>query len=176
MPSKITTPIIVRLDNDTIARLDRLAAQQSRSRSAVARTALEAGLEMLQRPAPQEPKTGRRGAKDKARAKGATAEAPPAAELDLVTFAAQVIEAAQRTETGRFGKDLVFINHVWRQFEREHKPEGMDLEAFKRHLAEANQGRFLSLAPAGGARKRERKDVEESEARRGADTFHLVRL
>lgn len=197
MPSKSSTPVALRFPNDLIAQLDALASSRSCSRPEAIRLAVNAGLAALrQSPAEElsaEPK--KRGRKPRAElatlaaasakaqskrravgAKGASAEATPAAEFDLVTFAAQVIEAAQRTETGRFGDDRVFISHVWRQFEQEHKPAGMDLEAFKRRLVEANQGRFLSLAQAAGARKREGKDVEESETSHGADTFHLVRL
>jgi hypothetical protein len=180
MPSKSSTPIALRFPNALIAELDALASSRSCSRPEAIRIAVDVGLAALRQNAAQGPSVEPRKRGRKVRsvepANPATAEAAPAAELELVTFAAQVIEAAQRTETGRFGKDLVFINHVWRKFEREHKTEGMDLEDFKRHLAEASQERFLSLAPAGGARKRERKDVEESETRHLSETFHLVRL
>lgn len=204
MPSKITTPIIVRLENDLIAQLDALATEQGGSRSAIARAALTAGLETLQRPMQRAPeatrKAGGRGTRVKPqdgpeagqaelaaakstsrgkkpeRAKPAAAEALQEAEADLVTFAAQVLEAGQRTKTGRFGDDRVFISHVWRQFKREHKPKGMDLEAFKKQLVEANRERMLSLTCADMAPQLDQKDVKESEVRYRSATFHFLSL
>lgn len=219
MPSKITTPIIIRLENDIIAQLDTLAAQQSISRSAITRSALAAGLEALQRPVQQEPrvvrKIGRRSAKAKPqdqqqtdtlslasieevlpstapaslvapavtskakrkapRAKRAAAGDPLTPEFDLAAFAVQVLEAAKRTKTaGRFGNDRVFINHVWRQFKREQHPKGMDLEAFKQRLVEANRRRYLSLACADMAPIHDQADVKESEIHYRSATFHFV--
>jgi len=220
MPSTKTTTLLVRVENDIIAQLDTLAAQQSISRSAITRSALAAGLEALQalqRPVQQEPrvarKIGRRSARAKAkdqqtaapsvapaslapaapldppsfaaaerttpkskapRAKRAAAGNPPTPEFDLVAFAAQVLEAAQRTKTGRFGNDRVFISHVWRQYKREQRPKGMGLEAFKQRLVEANRGRYLSLACADMAPIHDQADVQESEIHYRSATFHFV--
>jgi hypothetical protein len=91
-----------------------------------------------------------------------------------VTFAARVIEAAQRTKTGRFGDDRVFINHVWRQYKREYRSKGMDLQAFKQRLVEANRERYLSIVCADMAPVLDQKDVKESEIRYRSATFHFL--
>ena len=190
MPSKSSTAVALRFPNNVILQLDALAASRSCSRPEAIRLAVDAGLGALVQSESQEPKTAlaakpqsletagaSKSAKGKkGRTKLAAAGVLPEAEADLVTFTAQVLEAAQRTKTGRFGADRVFISHVWRQFERDHKPEGMDLEAFKKHLVEANRERLLSLACADMPAEHKQKDVKESEARHLSATFHFLCL
>jgi hypothetical protein len=91
-----------------------------------------------------------------------------------VSFAAQVLEAAGRTKTGRFGDDRVFISHLWRQYKREQRPKGLDLAAFKQLLVEANRERYLSLACDDLAPVHDQKDIKESEIRHLSATFHFV--
>ena len=172
MPSKVTTPVIIRLENELILALDALAKEQGSSRSSAARAALAAGLEALKKPQQQKSARGRK----KAPAKGSEPESAPGAPFDLVLFAAQVMEAAKRAETGKFGEDRIFINHAWRQFEQDAEPEGMDLRLFKQRLAEANNQRYLSLVCADMAPMLEQKDVKESETRWLSATFHLLCL
>ena len=171
MPSKVTTPVIIRLENELILALDALAKGQGSSRSSAARAALAAGLEAIKKPQEQKPTRGRK----KAPAKAAAVESQPA-PFDLVLFAAQVIEAGKRCETGKFGEDRIFINHAWRQYEQDAEPEGMDLKSFKQRLAEANNKRYLSLVCADMAPMLEQKDVKESETRWLSATFHLLCL
>jgi hypothetical protein len=94
----------------------------------------------------------------------------------LVSFAAQVLEAGQRTKTGRFGKDRIFISHVWRTFEREQQPKNMDLDSFKQRLLEANRERCLDLVCADMAPMLDQADVKESEINYLSATFHFLCL
>jgi hypothetical protein len=195
VPSKITTPVIIRLENEIIAELDSLAEAQSLSRSAVARSALAAGLETLRKPAKREPERARRGAKAAPKKAAAppvrnapasaakqapAAKKPPATKVssgpspELIDFAARVIQAGQRSKKGRFGEDRILINHLWRQFKRDYKPAGMDLEGFKQQLLEANRERCLSLVCADMAPLLDQKDVRESEIRYLSATFHFL--
>ncbi len=61
-----------------------------------------------------------------------------------------------------------------RQYKREQKPKGMDLEAFKQRLVEANRERYLSLVCADMAPTLDQKDVKESEIRYLSATFHFL--
>ena len=190
MPSKSSTAVALRFPNDVILQLDALAASRSCSRPEAIRFAVEAGLGVLGQSTSQERKKPRaakpqssesaeapRSTKGKkGRAKPGAVTASSETEADLVTFAVEVLAAAQHTKTGRFGDDRVFISHVWRQFKREHKPEGMDLEAFKKQLVEANRERLLSLVCADLAPTLNQKDVKESETRYLTATFHFLCL
>jgi predicted DNA-binding protein len=199
--SSTTSVLPLRVPNELLERLDTLVTRMHTTRTDVGRDALQRGLEQLEAalarraaPAgrrkrsaaaetPSAAKPARRatskrqekGSKRQAPSpKSATAETPPEPAFDLVTFAARVIEAAQRTKTGRFGDDRVFINHVWRQYKREYRSKGMDLQAFKQRLVEANRERYLSIVCADMAPVLDQKDVKESEIRYRSATFHFL--
>ena len=201
--SSTTSILPLRVPNELLERLDILVTRLRTTRTDVGRDALQRGLDQLEaaqenRTAPagrlkrrvpveelspskpagrstgKKQAKGTRGKTQAASTKSAAAEAPPEAELDLAPFAAQVLEAAQRTKNGRFGDNRVFINHVWRQYKREQRPKGMDLEAFKQRLVEANRARYLSLACADMAPIHDQKDVQESEIRHLSATFHFL--
>jgi predicted transcriptional regulator len=203
MPSKSSTPIALRFPNEVLSELDALAELRNCSRPDAIRLAVDAGLFALRQNAAQEQVSAGRprrragktessehtasfepgerplGRRSMGKRKAApTASTPsqdqPETKPDLLTFAAQAIEAGQRCKSGRFGEDRVLINHVWRQYKREHKPKGMDLEAFKRKLLEANRERYLSLVCADMAPLLDQKDVQESEIRHLSATFHFL--
>lgn len=174
MPSKITTPVIVRLENELILELDALAKEQGISRSSAARAALGAGLGALKAPHEQQPKS--KGRK-KAPAKAPELEDPsPAASFDLVLFAAQALETAQRAGSRKIKGNRIFIHHLWQEFERELGPQGMDLELFKQRLLEAHAERYLSLGQAEAKERLSKKDVRESETHGLSQTFHFLSL
>jgi hypothetical protein len=102
---------------------------------------------------------------------------PPARPvLDLTSFAEMALEAARRSDTGRFGEDRVLISHAWRQFQRDHPHGGLDEAGFKQRLLEANRERFLSLVCADMAPLLDQTDVAASEIRYLSATFHFVCL
>jgi len=97
----------------------------------------------------------------------------PASEPDLQSFAAQVRAAAEAATSGRFGTDRVFISHLFRQLQ----PQlGMDEQAFKEKLVEANRARLLSLSRADLVEVMDPRDVASSEVRYLGATFHFVSL
>ena len=96
---------------------------------------------------------------------------PPAATLDLAAFAARVLAAAKSCPTGRFGRNKVFIAHVWR-----HLAAGaaLSLGDFKARLVEANQRRLLNLGPADLNPVFDAAELRESETLQYPSTFHFV--
>ena len=189
-PSSTTTPVACRLPNPVYAALAALAEERGIKPGAVAAALISEGIAQQQRQSEEAkgPKKGRKAAVTagegaKAEAKGpkkgrkaAVAATEPAQTFDLVLFAAQVLEAGKRSETGKFDEDRIFINHVWRQYEQDAEPENMDLRTFKQRLAEANNQRYLSLVCADMAPMLDQKDVKESETRWLSATFHLLCL
>jgi hypothetical protein len=176
MPSKSTTILPVRVEHELIARLEALAERTpGATKTALARDALRLGLELLEadpggQPLPE-------ASSSAATVAISAALVPPsqgAAEVGLEMFAAQVLEAARSSKTGRFGDDRVFVSHVWRQFKKDHKKSGLDLETFKARLVDANRERHLSLVCADMAPFLPQKDVQESEIRYLSATFHLL--
>lgn len=103
------------------------------------------------------------------------AASPPAsAQMDLAAFAERARAAARHCSSGRFGANKVFIAHVWRQMRDE--LGGMDLEAFKRRLTEANNARLLRLSRADLVEAMEPRDVEESQTEYLNAWFHFIRI
>lgn len=96
--------------------------------------------------------------------------------LDLPKFARQVTEAARSTATGRYGDNKVFIIHVWRALQDHPDLRGMDLSAFKQHLAEANNARLLDLSRADLVQAMNPEDVQLSEVSYLNATFHFIRV
>ncbi len=157
MPAKNSTPLGIRVPNEVLARLDALSSQLADypSRNALAQAALMRGLSTIE-------------------AEIAERTAERVEDLDLGTFSEQVLAAAKRSKTGRFGDDRIFISHVWRQFQKKNPKAGLTEASFKTLLVEANRARLLSLVCAGMAPFLDQTDVRESEIRYLSATFHLL--
>ncbi|MCP3064262.1 hypothetical protein LXT21_36360 [Myxococcus sp. K38C18041901] len=97
------------------------------------------------------------------------APAPPPTAL-VESFAAHVLSVARALPTGRYGRDKVFISHVWRALQ----PEWSNREAFDAALLEANRSQHLSLTRADLVSAMDPKDVAESEVHSYGARFHFV--
>jgi Arc/MetJ-type ribon-helix-helix transcriptional regulator len=164
MPSTKTTPVLMRLEHELIDRMDALVSEQGfSSRSALAREALRVGLDLLES-----------GSKGLTPASGRKPKKGQAAEI-LRSFADQALEAARRVPgRQRFGDDRVFIAHAWKRFQKSPAAAGMDLEAFKAQLLEANRERLLSLVCADMAAKLDQATVRESAIGDLVTGFHFI--
>lgn len=100
----------------------------------------------------------------------------PIASLPLDEFALRVVAAARTSPTGRFGANKVFIAHVWRALRDDPDFRGMDLDAFKRRLTEANQARHLDLSRADLVEAMDPDDVGASEASHFGAQYHFIRF
>jgi hypothetical protein len=96
--------------------------------------------------------------------------------LDLEIFAAQVMQSANRCQTGRFGDNEIFISHVWRQMESDGKQLGLDLERFKHYLALANNKGLVRLSRADLAYALDQGAVSASETSYLNSIFHFINL
>jgi hypothetical protein len=96
--------------------------------------------------------------------------------LDPAALAERVKAAARACPTGRFGDHKVFIAHVWDRLRDEPDLAGMDLDGFKRALAEANNLRLLDLARADLVQAMDPEDVRRSEIQYLNATFHFIRI
>lgn len=101
---------------------------------------------------------------------------PPIPKLDLESFAAQVMQSANRCQTGRFGDNKIFISHVWRQMELDGTQFGLDLNQFKLYLTLANNKGLISMTHADLTYAMDRRDVSASETPYLNATFHFIRL
>jgi len=90
----------------------------------------------------------------------------------LKVFAERVLRAARGATTGRFGESKVFISHVWNTLQE----PGLNEQAFKHRLLEANRLRFLTLSRADLVEAMDPKDVSASEIRDLGSTFHFITL
>jgi hypothetical protein len=106
----------------------------------------------------------------------AASVAPAPAPLDLADFARSVQSAARACPTGRYGDNKVFIAHVWKVLEGEPEFRSMDLDGFKRRLAEANNARLLDLSRADLVQAMDPEDVGRSEVAYLNATFHFIRI
>jgi hypothetical protein len=104
---------------------------------------------------------------------GAVPQEPP---LDLPAFARRVQAAARACPTGRYGENRVFIAHVWRMLQSDPEFAGMDLDQFKRSLAEANNARLLDLGRADLVQVLDPDDVRSSEVCYLNTAFHFIRI
>jgi len=98
--------------------------------------------------------------------------APASHEETLRTFAEHVVRAARSATAGRFGDDRVFISSVWRAMQG----QGLDEQAFKRRLLEANQRRLLSLSRADMVELMDPRELAASEIQHLGATFHFIAL
>jgi hypothetical protein len=101
---------------------------------------------------------------------------PSEASLPLDDFARRVVAAARTIPTGRFGENKMFIAHAWRALRDDPEFRGMDLDAFKRRLAEANQARYLDLSRADLVEAMDPEDVRLSEVNYLGASFHFIRI
>lgn len=102
--------------------------------------------------------------------------APRRGPTDLATFAAAVRAAARDSETGWFGDHKVFVSHVWERARSRPELHGMDLDAFKRNLVEANARGLVSLSKADLVHLMNPRDVDRSETHGRNAVFHFVRV
>jgi len=93
-----------------------------------------------------------------------------AARPTVEDFSERVLAVARALPTGRFGRDKVFISHVWRALQ----PEWSDRAAFDAALLEANRTQHLSLTRADLVSAMDPADVSESEVRSFGASFHFV--
>ncbi len=96
--------------------------------------------------------------------------------LDPSAMAGRVQAAARSCPTGRYGDHKVFIAHVWDHLRSDPDFAAMDLDGFKRALAEANNLRLLDLARADLVQAMDPEEVRRSEVRYLNATFHFVRI
>jgi hypothetical protein len=109
------------------------------------------------------------------------APAPPSPdearpEMDSSVMAERVKAAARDCPTGRYGDRKVFIAHLWDRLRTEPGFVAMDLDGFKRALAEANNLRLIDLARADLIQAMDPEDVRRSEVHYLGATFHFVRI
>ncbi|SDH80825.1 hypothetical protein [Nitrosomonas sp. Nm132] len=95
---------------------------------------------------------------------------------DLEAFATQIMESANRCQTGRFGKNKIFISHVWKQMGIDSKQSGLDFNKFKQLLTLANNKGLINLSRADLAQAMNQEDVTASETHYLTATFHFIRL
>jgi hypothetical protein len=96
--------------------------------------------------------------------------------IDYPAFAAAVVQAAKRCQTGRFGTHKIFISHVWQQLREEGRDQGLDLDTFKQQLVEAMRRGLISLSRADMSYALDQADVAASSIAHLTDTLHFVRL
>ena len=84
--------------------------------------------------------------------------------------------AARVCTTGRFGDSKVFIAHVWKSLQSDPAFGTMDVAAFRKRLAEANNARLLDLSRADLVQAMDPDDVRQSEVHYLNATFHFVRI
>ncbi len=99
---------------------------------------------------------------------------PPPAALDLPEFARRVVAAARACPTGRFGRNKVFISHVWRHLGSDPAMNALGFDGFKRQLVEANRLRLLSLIQANLTQAFDPADLAESLTVQYPSNFHFL--
>jgi hypothetical protein len=95
--------------------------------------------------------------------------------FDVAAFAANVLELARTSTSGRFGDNKVFIVHVWNRFRQQPEAIGMTREIFDRHLVDANRDDLLTLSRADLISGMDHDDVQQSEIRLPHSSFHFLR-
>jgi hypothetical protein len=95
---------------------------------------------------------------------------------DTAVFADEVLRIARELETGRIGRDLVLVNHVWRAFLAVHPESNLDLPRFKDRLRDAWRARKMPLAIANVLDPRLFSDVLESRIDDGRQEWHVIDL
>jgi hypothetical protein len=103
----------------------------------------------------------------------AKAPVPAAAQGGETDRASEILAAARRMTTGRFGDDKVFISHLHRVAAR---TPTTTLDEFKNELVRLHTRGLITLARADLVEAMNPADVAESETRYLSATFHFVRL
>jgi hypothetical protein len=109
-----------------------------------------------------------------ARGRAAVPDTTQQEEIDLPTFAATVQAVARTCPAGSWGEDKVFINHVWRQLQKEMNFPQLDQPAFIERLIEAQQRGLLKLARAEETETMNPDDVRESETPCLDGSYHFI--
>lgn len=91
-------------------------------------------------------------------------------------FAAQVLESARRSPSGKLDASLILINHAYAQFSKEHPDAVGSLDAFKRSLWSTAVNGFLTLASADMPQVLDRDDYSQSRIEQGASVYALIRI
>ncbi len=95
----------------------------------------------------------------------------------LGDFARRAVDAAQSSDTGRFGDNKVFINHAWKSYcARGNGEPHLDLARFKEKLLLANTAGLLELSRADLVSLMDPADVRESETQYLNASFHFILL
>ena len=113
-------------------------------------------------PARSEPKPGRSGRSNE--------------PLSLERWAAMVHSLAQRTSSGLYGEERVFIAAVWRAAQKGPRSLRGSLPDFKARLVEANRAGLLCLHRADLVGAMDEQLVRESETRHLNATFHFIEI
>lgn len=97
-------------------------------------------------------------------------------QLNVDQFASEVLRVARSMTKGRLGRDLVFVNHVWKAFEKAHPDSDLDLPKFKERLREAWVARKMPLAIANVLEPQWQRDVVESRIEHGRYRWDVIDL
>jgi len=97
-------------------------------------------------------------------------------QLNVDQFASEVLRVARSMKKGRLGRDLVFVNHVWKAFEKAHPDTDLDLPKFKERLREAWAARKMPLAIANVLEPQWQRDVAESRIEHGRYRWDVIDL
>lgn len=95
---------------------------------------------------------------------------------DLEGWAQQVQALAERTPSGRYGDERVFIASVWHAAETKPRPPSPSLSDFKARLVEANRAGLLRLHRADLVGAMDPQLVSESETHYLNATFHFIEI
>jgi len=98
------------------------------------------------------------------------------AEEDVAKFASEVLRLARGLKTGRVGRDLVFVNHVWKAYAKAHPESDINLSSFKDRLREAWKAERMPLAIANVLEPQWYRDVAESRINDGRQEWHAIDL
>ncbi len=91
-------------------------------------------------------------------------------------FAAQVLDSARRSQSGKLDSSLILINHAHAQYAKEHPGDAGSLDEFKEQLWSAAIGGFLTLASADMPQVLDAEDYSKSRINRGSSIFSLIRI
>jgi hypothetical protein len=89
-------------------------------------------------------------------------------------FADEVLRLARAQRSGRVGRDLVLINHVWKAYCAAHPQTQLDLASFKERLREAWRAHRMPLAIANVLDPKLFADVRESRIDDGRQEWHVI--
>jgi hypothetical protein len=106
-------------------------------------------------------------------ARGAATLKVPA---DIDGFADEVLRLARAQRSGRIGRDLVLINHVWKAYCAAHPDAHLELAAFKERLRLAWRAHRMPLAIANVLDPKLFADVRESRIDDGRQEWHVIDL